>query len=156
MTSNYLLLLDGVDANTDMLTSVNPLQVDFIEVLRGPETAYYGMQGSDGVILVNTINKTKEVTTVDDKGTAVIFPKGYFKKTEFPSPDYDKKEKNKNASYPDLRNTIYWNGDLQTDNNGKVGVVFFTADASATYTATVLGITATGELVYKQIKIKRQ
>ncbi len=155
MTSNYLLLLDGVDASTDVLTSVNPLQVDFIEVLRGPETAYYGMQGSDGVILVNTISGTKEITTVDDKGTAVIFPKGYFKKTEFPSPDYDKKEKNKNTSYPDLRSTIYWNGDLQTDMNGKAGVVFFTADASATYTACVLGITASGELVYKQIKIKR-
>jgi TonB-dependent Receptor Plug Domain len=154
-TSNYLLLLDGVDANNDMLASINPLQVDFIEVLRGPETAYYGMQGSDGVILVNTINKSKEAT-VDDKGAAVIFPKGYSKKTEFPSPDYDKKEKNKNTSFPDLRSTIYWNGDLQTDNNGKVGVVFFTADVSTIYTATVLGITAAGELVYKQIKIKRQ
>ena len=67
-----------------------------------------------------------------------------------------KKKKIKILPYPDLRSTIYWNGDLQTDNNGKVGVVFFTADASATYTAIVLGITASGELVYKQIKIRRQ
>ena len=84
------------------------------------------------------------------------FLKDILKKLNFPSPDYDKKEKNKNTSYPDLRSTIYWNGDLQTDNNGKVDVVFFTADASATYTASVIGMTATGELVYKQIKIKRQ
>ncbi len=160
MSNSFLVILDGVpysgSAGNDVLTSVNPLQVEFVEVLVGPEAAYYGIEGSTGVILVNTINKTREVTTVDDKGAAIIFPKGYFKGTEFPSPDYDKKEKNKNTSYPDLRSTIYWNGDLQTDNNGKVGVVFFTADASATYTASVLGITASGELVYKQIKIKRQ
>jgi hypothetical protein len=156
MTTSYLLILDGVNSSSDVLTSLNPLQVDFIEVLRGPETAYYGMEGADGVILVNTISKLNEVTTVDDKGTAVIYPMGYLKKTEFPSPDYDKKDKNKGASFPDLRTTIYWNGDLQTDNNGKAGVVFFTADAPATYTASLLAVTATGELVYKQIKIKRQ
>jgi hypothetical protein len=155
-TSHNLVIVDGVNSSNDILSSLNPLQVDFIEVLRGPETAYYGVEGADGVILVNTISKLKEVTTVDDKGAATIFPKGYFKKTEFPSPDYDKKEKNKNTSFPDLRSTIYWNGDLQTDNNGKVDVVFFTADASATYTASVLGVTASGELIYKQIKIKRQ
>lgn len=155
MSANYLVILDGVPSG-DAITSVNPLQVDFVEVLRGPETAIYGVEGSAGVILINTISKIKEVTTVDDKGTAVIYPMGYLKKTDFPSPDYDKKEKNKGASFPDLRTTIYWKGDLQTDNNGKAGVVFFTADAPATYTASLLGITATGELVYKQIKIKRQ
>ena len=155
MSSNYLVILDGIPSS-DAITSVNPLQVDFVEVLRGPETAIYGVEGSAGVILINTITGLKEVATVDDKGTAVIYPMGYLNKTEFPSPDYDKKEKNKNTSYPDLRSTIYWNGDLQTDNNGKVDVVFFTADASATYTASIIGITASGELVYKQIKIKRQ
>lgn len=160
MSNSMLVILDGVpytgSAGTDVISSVDPLQVEFVEVLIGPEAAYYGVEGSTGVILINTINKRREITTVDDKGAATIFPKGYFKKTEFPSPDYDKKEKSKSTSFPDLRSTIYWNGDLQTDNNGKAGVVFFTADASATYTASVSGVTATGELVYKQIKIKRQ
>ena len=100
MSNNYLVLLDGVpysgSAGNDVLTSVNPLQVEFVEVLVGPEAAYYGIEGSTGVILINTINKTREITTVDDKGAAIIFPKGYFKRTEYClSPDYDKKEKNK-------------------------------------------------------------
>jgi hypothetical protein len=160
MSNSYMVILDGVPftgaAGNDVLTSTNPLQVEFVEVLIGPEAAYYGIEGSTGVVLINTINKTREVTTVDDKGAAIIFPKGYFKKTEFPSPDYDKKEKNKSSSFPDLRTTIYWNADLVTDNSGKAGVVFFTADAPTTYTASLLGVTITGELVYKQIKIKRQ
>ncbi|HEY4936573.1 MAG TPA: TonB-dependent receptor plug domain-containing protein [Puia sp.] len=160
MSASYMVILDGVSyagsAGNDVLTSINPLQVEFVEVLMGPEAAYYGMEGSTGVVLINTINKIREVTTVDDKGTAIIFPRGYFKQNEFPSPDYDKKEKNKESSFPDQRSTIYWKADLLTDNSGKAGVVFFTADAPTTYTVSLLGLTATGELVYKQIKIKRQ
>ncbi len=160
MSNSYMVILDGINysgsAGGDIISSVNPLQVDFVEVLLGPEAAYYGVEGSTGVVIINTINKTREVTSVDDKGAATIFPKGYFKDLGFPSPDYDKKEKNKNASFTDQRTTIYWKGDLLTDNNGKAGVVFFTADAPATYTASLTGVTVTGELVYKLIKIKHQ
>ncbi len=160
MSNSYMVILDGINysgsAGGDIISSVNPLQVDFVEVLIGPEAAYYGVEGSTGVVIINTINKTRDVTSVDDKGAATIFPKGYFKNIGFPSPDYDKKEKNKNTSFTDQRTTIYWKGDLLTDNNGKAGVVFFTADAATTYTASLIGVTVTGELVYKLIKIKHQ
>jgi TonB-dependent Receptor Plug Domain len=158
--NSYLVILDGINysggAGGDIISSVNPLQVDFVEILMGPEAAYYGVEGSTGVIIINTINKNRDVTSVDDKGAATIFPKGYLKNMGFPSPDYDKKEKNKNASFVDQRTTIYWKGDLLTDNNGKAGVVFFTADAATTYTAALTGVTVSGELVYKLIKIKHQ
>jgi TonB-dependent Receptor Plug Domain len=160
MSNSYMVILDGISytgsSSNDVLNSVNPLQVDFVEILKGPDAAYYGVEAGSGVIIINTISKIREVATVDDKGTATIYPRGYAKLTEFPSPDYDKKEKNKESSFPDLRSTIYWKPDLLTDPSGKAEINFFTADANSTYTASLFGVTSAGELVYKQIKIKRQ
>ncbi len=160
MSNSYLVILDGVSytgsAGNEVLNSVNPLQVDFVEILKGPEAAYYGVEAGSGVIIINTINKIKDVAVVDDKGAATIFPRGYAKLTEFLSPDYDKKEKNKESSFPDLRSTIYWKPELLTDPNGKATVSFFAADANTLYTASLFGVTSGGELVYKQTKIKRQ
>jgi hypothetical protein len=73
----------------------------------------------------------------------------------FSMPDYNNKEK-KYSKFPDRRLTIYWNGDLVTDNNGKVTINFFTADAPATYIATITGITANGNKIYKTILISRK
>lgn len=36
------------------LSFLNPYDIDRIEVVKGPQTAYYGMGGRDGVILVST------------------------------------------------------------------------------------------------------
>lgn len=160
MSNGYLVILDGVSytgaAGNDVINSVNPLQVEFVEVLKGPDAAYYGVEANGGVILINTITKLREVATVDDKGAATIYPRGYLKLIEFLSPDYDKKEKNKESSFPDLRSTIYWKADLLTDVGGKASVNFYAADAHDLYTASLFGVTASGELIYKQIKIKRQ
>jgi hypothetical protein len=160
MSNSYLVILDAVSytggAGNDVLNSVNPLQVDFVEILKGPDAAYYGVEAGAGVIIINTITKTRDVATVDDRGAATIFPRGYYKLLDFPAPEYDKKEKSKESSFPDLRSTIYWKADLLTDQNGKADVSFFAADANAMYTASLFGVTSGGELVYKQIKIKRQ
>jgi hypothetical protein len=159
-SASFMVILDGVPYNgaagNSVLTTVDPQQVDFIEVLIGPEAAYYGIEGSTAVILVNTISKSREITSIDSKGAATIFPRGYFKQTEFSSPDYDKKETAKKPLFPDQRATIYWKPDLLTNNAGKADVIFYTADDNGMYTASLLGLTATGELVYKQIKIRRQ
>ena len=161
-----LLVIDGVpiplqgDSMSrspvlNYLETIPPGIVDFIEVLTGAEAATYGTRGAYGVIIVNTGAKMR----VDNKymkiGLTKIYPKGYFKTTHFAFPDYAQKEISKSISL-DERSTIYWSGDILTDNNGKANIGFFTSDPSTTYTVTLTGFTSRGEMINKQIKISRK
>ena len=123
--------------------------------MKGPEAAAYGMQGAGGVILINTINKRKEITQINSKGLSSIYPKGYVPQSDFPAPDYDKKEIKKSPA-PDLRSTIYWNGKAITGTAGKASLGFFTADASTTYTIKVIAVTLNGFVFSKAVEVKRQ
>jgi hypothetical protein len=153
-----LVVLDGVKLtlSTDVmsfLSDIDPATIDFIEILKGPLTSIYGVEGAGGVILINTTNKRKDIAVINDKGIATVYPKGYAKDPGFVSPDYDKKEEQK-SSYPDNRPTLYWNGNVQTDENGKASLHFFTSDDQRVYSITIMGIALNGDILMKKIKIK--
>jgi hypothetical protein len=87
--------------------------------------------------------------------TMKYYPKGYSIAPAFASPDYSKNEIKK-CGYPDKRSTLYWNGNIRTDRNGKASVNFFIDDSKTTYTVTMESITGNGMLIYKKSKINRQ
>lgn len=130
-----------------------PGDIDFVEIMKGGESASYGLRGGNGTIIVNTSGKKRS-----DVNEAIsmmkIYFKGYHEPVPFVFPDYDKKEIKK-ISDPDQRSTVYWNGNIITDNNGKASVNFFTADTKTSYTIAMEGVTANGILVYAQSKINR-
>lgn len=64
---------------------------------------------------------------------------------EFYQPIYDTPEK-VNDPVPDLRNLIYWNPDVTTDENGEAEIVFYNADRPQTIEITVEGIGNNGSL----------
>jgi len=133
---------------------VDPATIDFIEILKGPLTSIYGVEAAGGVILLNTTNKRKEnVSFIDDKGIATVYPRGYAKDPGFPTPDYDKKEEQK-SEFPDNRSTLYWNDNVLTDLSGKATLNFFTSDDQRIYTITVMGIAVNGDILLKKIRIK--
>ena len=164
-----LLVIDGVPMDPNFLArnkpvterspviyylnTFNPEFIDFIEVLTGPEAASYGIRGGNGVILVNTRNTLRQVD--NNSGRMEYKPKGFHTPPSFLSPDYSQKEL-KNSPYPDQRSTLYWNGSLLTNNEGKASLSFYTSDRKTTYTVTVTGITNTGELIYEKSKINRE
>ena len=82
-------------------------------------------------------------------------PRGFFISPPFDEPDYDKKNLKK-SSEPDSRSAIFWDGNLFKGINGNVIVNFFTADSQTTYTVTVAGISTTGSILFKQIKLRRE
>ncbi|QEC69172.1 hypothetical protein FRZ67_18330 [Panacibacter ginsenosidivorans] len=133
------------------LNSLSPSDIDFIEVLRGGEAAFYGVRGADGVISINTKHGTGRIDYSKTNFRSFI-PITYHTATKFPMPDYSNKEV-KSSTIPDPRTTIYWNGDLSTNQNGEADVNFFTADNATNYTVTVTGVTAKGDLIYKRITI---
>jgi TonB-dependent SusC/RagA subfamily outer membrane receptor len=49
---NPLIIVDGIP--TDFTISIDPNDIESIEILKGPETAEYGIQGASGVILIRT------------------------------------------------------------------------------------------------------
>ena len=166
--SEPTLIVNG--AEIDVISGFNPMMnessplsfylsrmdaniIDFVEVLTGAEAATYGTRGGNGVIIINTTTSSHGKYGSPD--LVKFYPKGYVTSPTFACPDYDKKEIKKSA-YPDERATIYWNGSILTDNQGKVSISFFTADPATTYTVTMMGVTAGGDRIYKKININRK
>jgi hypothetical protein len=136
------------------LSSIPTDIIDFIEVLKGPEAAFYGTRSSNGVIIVNTQRNSNFRTRLENYGTIQYNSKSYHLAPDFIAPDYDNLFF-KSTVINDNRPTIYWNGHLYTNKNGKANVSFYTADRNTSYTVKIKGVTVTGELIDKQIKINR-
>jgi hypothetical protein len=162
--SEPMIVVDGVpvkiDADITIETNRSPdinylnameSSIDFIEVLTGPQAAMYGMEGDNGAILVYSENGRNR-GSAGNNGFLNYVHKGYFISPEFSEPAYDKKEIRK-AAVPDLRSTIYWNGNILTDAKGNATLSFYTADEAATYTIIVTGVTSSGGLLYKAMRI---
>ncbi len=164
-----LLIIDGVPVTPDNIPDpTNPgsplLQylrmfdfriVDFIEVLMGPEAAFFGSRGFNGVILIHTKTKQSDIGDASPNSLKYFILPGYQLPVEFTQPEYSTKE-NRDAKFPDRRVLLYWNGDVITDEKGKVSIGFFTADPETRYFITVTGISADGRMVNKQITINRK
>ena len=170
-----LLIVDGImvaggngppsneDSNTFQMESSPVLaelskiptdMIDFIEVLKGPEAAFYGTRSSNGVIIVNTHRVSNFRSRIENYGTIQYNSKSYHLAPNFSAPDYDNAFF-KSSVLNDNRSTIYWNGHLYTNTNGKVSVSFYTADRNTNYTVKITGVTVTGAVIDKQIKISR-
>jgi hypothetical protein len=162
-----LVVLDGVEMSVaqgytdnskggpvlNFLNSLPVRNIDFIEVITGPAAAAYGMEGAKGVIVVNTTSKD-ESTLSTATGLKSFYAKGFYNDKPFEVPDYSKKEILKSKS-PDLRKTIYWNGNIVSDKNGEASVEFFSADEATTYIGVIRGITVNGDKIYQTFTISR-
>lgn len=163
-----LLIVDGVAITPSGYDSMNPASpllgylrsfdfriVDFIEVLAGPEAAFYGSRAFNGVILIHTKTTQTEIGDAPPNGIKSFVMPGYQAPVAFEQPDYSIKE-NRNYKFPDRRTLLYWNGDVVTNEKGKVSLDFYTADPPARYYITVTGITTDGRLVNKHVAIDRK
>ena len=136
------------------IAKISPDIIDFVEVLKGPEAAYYGTMSSNGVILINTQRRSNFSSHYEQYGTLVYSPASYHLAPLFNTPDYSNLDIKK-ASFNDNRSTLYWNGHLYTSSKGKAQVEFYTGDVNTNYTISITGITETGEIIQKKATIKR-
>jgi hypothetical protein len=155
-----LVVLDGVivtlrgETVLDFINSIPVASIDFIEVLRGPEAAIYGMQGGDGAVVINTRSGPGK-KKISLTGLSSFYAGGFHTAQPFLMPDYHNKEM-RASSVPDLRTTIYWNGNIIANKEGKATLHFFTADKPATYLITITGVSANGDKIYKTATISRK
>lgn len=159
-SSEPLLLIDGVPAPEGSgespvlgtLNSINPKEIDFIEILKGPEGSNYGMRGGNGVILVNMAHQSRQNFKTNAGNLQTFYAKGISRPSVFPLVNYDNKEIRSSLHF-DNRSTIYWNGNIVTGAEANSTVTFFTSDVPTTFKVTVTGVTVHGDTIYKTVSI---
>ncbi|CAN5691347.1 hypothetical protein BH10BAC2_BH10BAC2_04370 [soil metagenome] len=139
--------LDEVSPVISYLNSLNPKDIDFIEILKGPEGANYGVRGGNGVILVNMLSRRRELDP-GKNNLKIFYAKGISMPGLFPTTDYLQKE---TKTTTDNRSTLFWNGSYLTGDTQNATLIFYTSDIPATYKVIITGITINGDLIYKTI-----
>ena len=156
-SSEPLLLVEGSDVSSGgssiltYLHTLNPRDIDFIEVLKEADGAAYGVRGGNGVILINLKNKQQNISGKNNMH--LFYVKGVEQPVIFPIVNYDRKNK-KNAADDDTRSTLFWNGDFLPAAAGNPTISFYTGNIPATYHVTVTGITIHGDIIHKTISFK--
>jgi len=104
--------------------------------------------GNTGAIMIYTKKNTDEVmqmTAMSDFDHYVF--NGFSITREFSAPDHSKLQQ---AGLIDDRITLYWNHDLETDNNGVLKFRFHNTDIAKKFRVIIQGMDAQGRLVYLQ------
>ncbi|MBA7545298.1 hypothetical protein ES705_37664 [subsurface metagenome] len=133
-----LFLLDNVPVDISTVRSLNPHDVDRIEVLKGPSASIYGIRGSNGVIAIYTRRGRFMI-----KGQLLFDMLGYHKAREFYLPKYGSAF---DHLIPDYRSCVYWNPEIKTDEQGKAEVSYFNSEKPGKYFIVVEGITQSGQI----------
>jgi len=165
-----IVVLDGIvvsdlGGSSSALESINTNEIESISIVKGlAATAIYGSKGSNGVILINSKNKSfysnYNLSSFPQSNYRNYAHRTFYHRgrqlnqpQQFYQPIY--KEKNPEER-TDFRNTIYWNPVVQTDGNGEAKFTTFTSDALTSFAITVEGVSAYGQPGYQQKKIFTQ
>lgn len=149
-------ILDGTRVDGTMIDNIPIAAVSSVEYLSSPTyTTIYGPKGQNGVFVITTkgIGDTKASPSKEAApGILTFTPKGYYLAREFYSPQYDDPKTNKTLA--NLRNTIYWQPDLVTDQTGYASFEYYNAGSPGTYLVVVEGIGTDGNLGRKVYRYK--
>lgn len=150
-SQNALFVVDGIETESiEDIEYLSSSDVEEIALFKGPSASIFGLRGGNGVIAI-TLKKGVTVQSVTPASLAHISPLGYQKPVEFYVPKYEV-DSILNQPKSDLRTTIFWAPKVQTDEQGKIHLGFFTADKANNYNVELEGVTDKGEICrYKGI-----
>lgn len=149
-----LFVLDGMPVDKQAIMNLPPSDVEAVDILKGASAAIYGSRGGGGVIAILTkrggsnYDWSKEAVP----GTLVTKILGYSPEIEFYAPKYDTPAPE--HVRPDFRPTVFWVPLIQTNQEGKAKVTFFTSDAKSTIQLKVEGMTSVGKMGVGQGQFK--
>ncbi len=137
-----LVVVDGVPVmEADKVLMINSDELEKIDVLN---TRYFF---SDIMIegIMNLTSKKGDLGVMEFTRPPFRQEFDALQKLNEPySPDYDTPE-SRDSRIPDFRNTLYWDPDATTDDEGKAGITFYTSDEAADYTVIVEGLSSDGK-----------
>jgi hypothetical protein len=143
-----LLLVDGIPVfDVNRFLSISPSDIDKVEIINNNyilgETVYGG--------IISVFTKKKNFAgVIDTKNLTFSEFKGYSEKNKFTIISYPD-EMAYNSRKADFRNTLYWNPEVKTDENGEADISFYTSDEKGKFLITIEGVGARGETGSKKI-----
>ncbi len=156
------VLIDGIPVNIrdyPLIGNLPTKEIKSVEIIKRPKnpkkysTEIFGepdaLFGAFTISFINIYTYSKnglygvQSTSNLFKGTVSTFAP----KREFYAPKYEDILA-EDWKIPDLRSTVYWQPNLQTDSNGKAKVEFYNADDTGDMLVIVEGITKNGKLGY--------
>ena len=133
-------IFDGVK-----VLNIDPLKVKTLDVVTN--NYVYGPAVLNGILSFTSYDGASINTELDPRAIVLDFD-GLQLERKFYSPIYDT-EQQRNGTIPDFRSTLYWNPDVQTDQNGSSKLSFYTGDKTGEYIGIIEGMTFGGETGYK-------
>ncbi|QLG43949.1 TonB-dependent receptor [Costertonia aggregata] len=141
--NKVLLLLNGTPIFDDPFLLA--IDIDFIDIIKGPRAAIYGSRAANGIIAIYTRDGSEESFDANngDKSNSIHFShQGLNKPKKFYEPKYDIKENT--LDEPDYRDTLCWRPNITLDENGMAKISFYASDIPSTYKVILEGVTSKG------------
>jgi hypothetical protein len=144
-STDPLFIYDGVAMDQNSISSINPANLEKIEVFKGPEASAFGISGGNGVLVFYS----KRVR-IPKRTSIELYLTGYHKTREFYAPPYESwKIKPENIGVP---RTLFWTPNISLNSNGEAVVRFKKNPSAGKTTMTIEGLTNSGEIIYKRVK----
>jgi len=139
-----LFLVNGSTVDIRAVQAMRAIEVMFIDVVQGPDATLWGSRGANGVVAIYTGKGFRIDNDVQKEYPGITNFKipGFNKVREFYSPNYS--EPQVAHEKPDYRTTLFWEPNLELDNNGKSSATFHTGDNPNKYAVKIEGITNDG------------
>jgi TonB-dependent SusC/RagA subfamily outer membrane receptor len=139
-SNDPLYLIDGMPTNYQGIQSININDVDYVEILKGPSSAIYGLRGANGVIAVYT-----KKGHFYKRGEIRFKMLGYHTPKKFYTPKFEINDEEENQQNTfDPRKTIFWSPKVKTDEQGRTRIQFKHSDIPGDFVITAEGIDIMG------------
>ena len=138
-----LVLINGIEADLTDLIRMPIFEVDRIDILKNvSSTSIYGLHGFNGVINLITKAGGRYADYQEDISTSKLKISGYNAPRIFFSPQH---VPDSESTYkPDLRNTLYWDPDINIEGNKEAVLNYYNDDNQARVIIIGEGITSSG------------
>ena len=151
VTRTPLFLLDGMQIDLDMVSTLPLADIDKIEVLKGASTAIFGLNGGGGVISIFTKRGGGQTSkTVFHSLNQKV--SGFYQARVFYKPIVVNAQTE--GSKPSLNSTLFWAPNVVVNKSGKAEISFYNGDYPATIRATFQGMALTGAPVTAETTYK--
>jgi hypothetical protein len=138
------ITIDGHQELGVLIDGMPGVSADDLRFLNLDDVESISLFKLDGLILIR-LKKWEDRKSQTPISLTKVTPLGYQKPAEFYVPKYDV-DSVRLSEKADLRTTIYWNPELETDSAGTVHVKFYTADPAKNYSVVLEGLSKSGEI----------
>jgi hypothetical protein len=149
------IFLNDIPTDLQTVLYIPAMDIERVEIFKGPSAAVFGAIGGAGVIAFYTYQGVRVSTKQSEGIYATILKNAYQGNREFYAPKYDKFEPE--HIKPDKRVLVYWAPEIMTNEQGEATVEFWTTDLETDLALEFQGITQKGQTLvdYKTITVKK-